>query len=291
MLLKIYQELLEVLYDHGEFEEAKRRICQARAKISGNLSPDVRGRFYYVLAGYYDYVLGGAYDAETAEETQVVQLLLNTVNKAIRWLSLSGTDDARILLGECCRLKALVLIRSGLGKKKRFFAILEKVRKLIDRYAQPNSRLVRDYDMTLAWYHTYLDEDFQKTRASLFKAHEITGIISTSELAKIDDQLCPMANIMLEWRQYEDAEQYLRLSIAICGKHQEIAAYQRRQTELLGHLLQVYFTAGEYGKCQAVIDKLDEKAALIGTVDIEDYVPMDTRETVTATIANTRKNS
>jgi serine/threonine protein kinase len=280
MLLKIYQELLEVLYDHGEFEEAKRRIRQARAKISGNLSPDVWGRFYYVLAGYYDSVLGGAYDAETAEETQVVRLLLNAVNKAIRWLNLSGTADARILLGECYRLKALVLIRSGLGKKKRVFAILEKVRKLIDRYAQPNSRLVRDYYMTLAWYHTYLDEDFQKTRAYMFKAHEITGIISTSELAKIDDQLCPMANIMLEWQEYEDAEQYLRLSIAICGKHQEIAAYQRRQAELLGHLLQVYFIAGEYEKCREAIAMLNDRSCKDAELNIEQFVPTKIREAV-----------
>lgn len=46
-------------------------------------------------------------------------------------------------LGECYRLKALVLIRSGTRKKKQVWAILEKVRKQIDKYAQPNSKLVR----------------------------------------------------------------------------------------------------------------------------------------------------
>lgn len=136
--------------------------------------------------------------------------------------------------------------------------------------------------MTLAWYHTYVEGDYRLTCSYLFKAYDITGIISTSELAVIDDQLCPMANIMLEWRQYDKVELYLIRSILTCANHLEIAAYARRQVELLGHLLQVYFLAGEYGKCQAVIDKIDEKAAGIGTLDIRDYAPEEIREAVAA---------
>ena len=288
MLLKIYQGLLEVLYDHGEFEEAKRRIRQARTTISGNLSPEIWGRYSYILAGYYDAILGGAYDAETPEETRLVRFLLKSVDKAIRWLTISNAGDSGIFLGECCRLKALVLIRSGIGKKKQVRAILGKVQKLIDRYAQPNSKLVRDYAMTLAWYHTYMDKDYRLTCSYLFKAYDITGVISTSELAMIDDQLCPMANIMLEWRQYDKAELYLIRCILTCAKHLEIRAFARRQVELLGHLLQVYFLAGEYGKCQAIIDKLDEKVEKIGALDIGDYVTEEMRRAVESTDAGLR---
>ena len=65
-----------------------------------------------------------------------------------------------------------------------------------------------------------------------------------------------MANIMLEWQQYDKAELYLIRSILTCGNHLEIAAYARRQVELLGHLLEVYLHAGEYGKCQVVIEEM-----------------------------------
>ena len=88
----------------------------------------------------------------------------------------SNAGDSGILLGECYRLKALVLIRSGTGKKKQVWAILEKVRKQIDKYAQPNSKLVRDYDLTMAWYYTYLEENYPQTCAYLFKAYDITNI-------------------------------------------------------------------------------------------------------------------
>ena len=85
---------------------------------------------------------------------------------------------------------------------------------------------------------------------------------------------------MLEWQEYEAAEQYLRLSIAICGKHREIAAYQRRQTELLGHLLRVYFTAGEYGKCREVIAMLNDGYCKDAGSNIEQLVPTEIREAI-----------
>ena len=286
MLLKTYQVLLQVLYDHGRFEEAMRKIRQMQLRILGNLRPEIRGRYFYLLAGYYDAVLNGAYDAETAEQAQLVHLLLASVDKAIHWLTLSGAEDSGLFLGECYRLKALVLIRSGSGKKPQVRAILEKVRKLIDKYAQPNSRLVRDYDLTMAWYYTYLSEDYQRTCAYLFKAYDITERISTSELEKIDDQLCPMANIMLEWQQYDRAELYLLRSILACSKHLGIAAYARRQVELLGHLAEVYLRAGAYGKCQTVIEEMDEKVRQIGTLRLADYLPEAAREAVAAANRN-----
>lgn len=278
MLLKVYQILLEILYDHRNFPEAERKIQQMRAAISQNRSPELWGRFYYILAGFYDAKLSGAYDAETAEEAQLVRLLLKSVDKAIHRLSASNVGDSGILLGECYRLKALVLIRSDTGKKKQVRTILEKARKQIDKYAQTNSKLVRDYNLTMAWYCTYLEEDYPQTCAYLFKAYDITDVISTSELAKIDDQLCPMANLMLEWQQYDQAELYLLRAILICGDHLEIVAYARRQVELLGHLLEVFFHAGDCGKCRAVMDKIDEKVRKIGTLHFEDYVPEEIRE-------------
>ena len=278
MLLKVCQILLEILYDRRNFSEAERKIRQMQIAISQNRSPELWGRFYYILAGLYDAKLSGAYDAETTEEAQLVRFLLKSVDKAIHRLSVSNAGDSGILLGECYRLKALVLIRSGTGKKKQVRTILEKVRKQIDKYAQTNSKLVRDYDLTMAWYYTYLEEDYPQTCAYLFKAYDITDVISTSELAKIDDQLCPMANLMLEWQQYDQAELYLLRAILTCGDHLEIAAYARRQVELLGHLLEVYFHAGDYAKCRAAMDKIDEKVRKIGTLHFEDYVSEEIRK-------------
>ena len=280
MRLKTYQKLLGVLYDRGEMAEAEQRLRQAKIAMTGSLRPELWGRYYYILAGYYDTILNGAYDARTAEEKRLVSQLLDTIEQAVRWLSISYVGDSRILLGECYRLKALVLIRSGIGKGKQIRLILEKVRKEIGRYAQPHSKLVRDYYMTLAWYHTYFDEDYEQTCANMSKAYAITCMISTSELEKIDDQFCPMANILLEWQQHEYAALYLIQSVLICSDYLESAVYARRQVDLLGHLLEVYFYAEEYDKCQAVIDKLDEKVEKINALDIADYVTQEMREAI-----------
>ena len=281
MLLKTSEILLEFLYEHGRFDEATSRIQQLRDSISGSRRPEIRGRFYYILAGFYDAVLDGAYYAQTKEEARLVRWLLQSTDKAIRWLRISDSDDFGLFLGECYRLKAVVLIRSGIGRKRQVYGILEKIQKRIDKYAQPNSELVRDYDMAMAWYYTYLEEDYRRASAYMFKAYDINERISTSELAKIDEQLCPMANIMLEWEQYDQAAQYLLRCISICEEHLEIAAYARRKVELLGHLLEVYLHAEQYGKCQAVIDKIEEKVRQSGsTLNIEDYVPEKVREVV-----------
>ena len=286
MLLQVCRILLEVLYDRGEFDEAESEIQRLRALISGNSSPEITGQFYYMLAGFYDAVLNGAYDAQTSEEAQLVRLILKSANKAIRCLSHLNGDDFGIFLGECCRMKALILIRSGIGKKRQVRAVLKKVQRQINKYAPPNSELARDYDLTMAWYYTYLKEDYQQVCSYLSKACEITDIIAASELVKIDYQLCPMANIMLEWQQYDKAEMYLLRCISMCSDHLEIAAYARRQVELLGHLLEVYLHAEKYGKCRIVIDQIDEKIKQIGSgtlnLNAEDYVPEEIREFVAA---------
>ncbi|MEQ3214921.1 NB-ARC domain-containing protein [Hominifimenecus microfluidus] len=283
MLLLIYEGLLEILYEYGQFDEAERRIRQIRMVVSSDERPEIRGRYYYILSGYYDAVLNGAYDAETDEEAKIVALLLDSVDQAIRWLGLSYTDDSRVFLGECYRLKALVLIRSGLGKRRQIQSILKNAQMLIDRYAQPNSRLLRDYDMTLSWFYTYFNEDYRKSYMYMLKACKITDIIADSELAKIDEQFCPMANIMLEWRRFEDAEQYLQHCLTLCENRLEITAYRKRKMDLLGYLLQVYFIWGKSDKCRNVIAILDDMTDNSDEPDIEQLVPDKIRNAVLAT--------
>lgn len=95
----------------------------------------------------------------------------------------------------------------------------------------------------------------------LYNAYEITDITVTSELAKIDEQLCPMANIMLEWQKFDEAASYLIQCILICEKYPAIIAYARREIELLEHLLQVYTYSNQPDKCRAVLERLEEKTA------------------------------
>ena len=39
-----------------------------------------------------------------------------------------------------------------------------------------------------------------------------------------------------------------------------------------------YFRAGDYSKCRAVMDKINEKVRKIGTLHFEDYVSEEIRE-------------
>lgn len=279
-LLKIYGILLEILYDQGELGEARRRLRRMRASLSSHPGPRVLGRYYYLLTGFYDSLLDGAYAAKTEEEGKLLRLSLKTVDRAIHWLKLSAGPDAALFLGECYRLKALLLIRSGLGGKKQIRAILGRVRGLIDQYAKPYSQLERDYDMAMAWYYTYTEEDYRKTCAYMRRAMDITDRISRFELVRIDEQLSPVANILLEWKQYDKAAECLLGCISICEKYPEILPYARRQVDLLGYLLDVYLYAKEYDKCKEVIGQIDARVEAIGSLRAEDYVPEQLRKEI-----------
>ena len=172
----------------------------------------------------------------------------------------SREEDAGILLVDCMLGKACILIRSGMGSVFQVRFLLKKTKKLMDSYAKTNSMQVRNYSSTLAWFHTYLDENIEKTRHYLEKTAEITDIICVSELAKIDEYFSIAANIYLEWGQFDEAAGLLLQSIGICEKHLEITAYARRQLDLLEHLAEVYHFGRHDEKCQAVLTLLETKS-------------------------------
>lgn len=263
----ICEIFLEVLYESKQFEKARKIIRQVRAKLTGCGNIYARGRYYRIVAGYYDTLLDGAYDAVTDEEKKLVGLIMDALNKAIPIFRFSREEDAGILLVDCMLHKACILIRSGMGSVTQIRFLLKKIKKLMDSYAKTNSRQVRNYSLTLAWFHTYLDEDIEKTRRYLEKAAEITDIICVSELAKIDEYFSIAANIFLEWGQFDEAAGLLLQSIGICEKHLEITAYARRQLDLLGHLAEVYHFGRHDEKCQAVLTLMETKISKMNALE------------------------
>ena len=268
--LIICERFLEVLYESKQFEKARKIIRQVRAKLTGCRNIYAWGRYYCIVDGYYDTLLDGAYYAVTDEEKKLVGLIMDALNKAIPIFRFSREEDAGILLVDCMLGKACILIRSGMGSMFQVRFLLKKIKKLMDSYAKTNSRQVRNYSLTLAWFHTYLDENIEKTRHYLEKAAEITDIICVSELAKIDEYFSIAANIYLEWGQFDEAAGLLLQSIGICEKHLEITAYARRQLDLLEHLAEVYHFGRHDEKCQAVLTLLETKISKMNALEILD---------------------
>lgn len=93
--------------------------------------------------------------------------MLSALNKAIFFESISAKNKSGPILAERLRFKALVLIRSGKGKQEEIRKTLDKIQKLLKKYAQPDSRSVRDYKMILAWYYTYIEPDYEKVMQNM----------------------------------------------------------------------------------------------------------------------------
>ena len=278
MLLKLLDKLLGVYYDNGELELAELRIEQVRRMIAGNKSPYVQALFSNIIYGYYDELLDGHYDSETEEDQKLIRAMFASVNDSIKYMKRANHADTGLMLGEFYRQKALLHIRSGIGKRREIATLLANIQKLIDKYAQPTSQLVRDYYMACAWYHTYVEINYDKVLSYLENAYDITEIISKSDQERIEEYLSPAANIMLECGMLDEAAKYLLLAVILCEKHLEIAIYQRLQLVMLGHLLEIYYYMEDYEQCKTVIEVIDHN--IKEEDEIEIYVSSQIREAV-----------
>lgn len=254
-LVRVYELLCDVLYDHSRIKEAEKRIDELKQIIRMDLNPSVRGKYHYLLIGYYDELLNGGYDAITVSEHAYLKGMLKEIDRAIRYLRLTKNE---MLLGECYRTKALVLIRSGKGNEKEIGALLNNVSEITLRCHNPYTRLNRDTMLTKAWYDTYIIEDENRTLSHLKQAYEITMHIPHSDIDIIEDVLSPTANILFEWGKHKDASLWLLLAAAICERHCDLPAYVHKQMEMLSHLLEVCYDCDDMETCIAVMEILDE---------------------------------
>ncbi|MGM9941884.1 MAG: hypothetical protein ACI32N_07850 [Bulleidia sp.] len=249
-LVKVYELLCDVLYDQNRMQDAKQRIDELKQNIQTDLNPLVRGRYHYLVAGYYDELLNGGYDAVSDQEKRYLKRMLKETDRAIRYLRWTKDEN---LLAECCRVKALVLIRSGTGSIKEAESLLQRVIGIVEHCRNPYTRLNWDLHMTLAWYDTYIRKDIRSTNVNLKQAYALTLHIPHSDIDMIEDIISPTANILFEWGQHREASLWLLLGCAVCEKHWDLPAYVKKQTELLSHLLEVCYDCYDMETCTKIM--------------------------------------
>lgn len=278
MLLKVVDKVLGVYYDYKEIDIAKRLIGQIKRKISGNHNHYVQALYYYILSGYIDELLDGNYEPKTEEEFRLLKADLVAVNKAIQHIKKSNDADTGMMLGEFYRLKALLMIRSGYGRKGEVTTLLSNIQNIINQYSKQNTKMERDFYMACAWYYTYVEMNRKKAGICLKRAFAITNQISISDQERIEEYLSPAANILLECRKYDKAEQYLLYAIKLCKKHFDIITYRRIWLDMLSFLLYVYYSAEEFELCKIVIKVIEQKIESRELID--EYIPFWIRENV-----------
>lgn len=236
--MEVCRRLVDILLEREETDSALKRLSDARELAEKSCDFYVRGQYNYLLAGWFDYRLCGAYDCRTAEERILFGRLKDSVTAAIRYMKRSKHPETHQRLCEYYRTKALILIRGG-GRERAIKSLLEKMQAELSLLEKPELRLVRDCTMTLAWYHTYYEPDFGAVMDYLETAESLTDSICRTDIEKIDEFICPAANVLFEWDQAEAALARLYECIELCREHPDIQVYERKVAELKLHIEQV----------------------------------------------------
>lgn len=213
--------------------------------------------YYDMLGCYYDTIADGRYVPYTEEEAEILQNMLDSMDKAIEEMELSS--DARsekYLTGYYLDL-ASILIRSvpeGFGEAAE---LLNKVYELIEENEPEISDNHCYYNMVAAWYYTLAVPDIEETRRLTEQAEEIARQVFPTDLELIDIIHIPTANCFYYHNDFRSAADKIEEAVEICKKYPDMIPYIDKQAELLNILLDIYMEMGDTARCRALITEID----------------------------------
>lgn len=190
--------------------------------------------YYDMLGFYYDTLLDGAYYPENDYETQLLENLIASADKAIAEMEMSNDKrKSKYLTGYYISL-ASILIRSYPDYYDEAADLLDKVSKLIEE----NEPLISDnhcyYYMVSAWYYTLVKPNIAKTRALTEQAENIAKQVFPADLEIIDISHIPTANCLFYHDDFRSAAVGARMRARRKAVHK---AYHRllRRRKLPSH--------------------------------------------------------
>lgn len=232
-VLRLYDDLVTIYAERRNFDTCDEILERVKSFLEKHPDHYAKAMYYGMLATYYDARLDGAYDWETAEEQEMLGLLMDALNRACRHIRLSRWRGGKKLLAGWLLSKACILTRSTPEKKKEIDRVFSSAKRLIDENISSDFEIRCDYQMSRAWYYTLVKPDFHRTVLSVREARRLAGHTGQTELDMIDRIIIPAANMFFEWEEYERAKKWICAGIRVCDDYADILPYVRKKTELM----------------------------------------------------------
>lgn len=277
-LLDLYDRIVSIYVGKKDFQIAYDKIMEVKTVVKKYQDKFIIGRWYYLLAGYYNVRLDEHYNPETEEDKKFCRDLIHNLNKAIQCMKKSREGMSNRYLGEYYCFKALVLIRGISGNPSGIAKLLNKAEIFIKENEQVQSRRVRDYNMTCAWYYTYIEHDFKKVVDYISEACRITSNISQTDIDKIDE-IKSIIKIFSEWRKDAVVIKWIESAIIICKRHKNVLVYLRKEIELLKYWLDISYKKQDFEICKVIIKGIEEDAEMVG-LNMEQIISVDLRNEI-----------
>ena len=220
-VMELYGKAVYLYAARGDFAKAREKLAQAKRFVGQRRSTELRARYHYLWAIYYD------------AQPHSVHLLLRELDKAVRLQT--GPGKCEYLLS-----KAAVLVRSHPEREASVRKALLRAKGLLTEAQLLKPSLARDFFLVCAWYFTLSRPDFPHAEKAMAEARRRNKALGLSDLENIDELLIPCANMMLAFGAYEKSEEIIREGLALCKGHDGATAYERKTRELLGCLHDIH---------------------------------------------------
>ena len=116
--------------------------------------------------------------------------------------------------------------------------LLKTSSEMNEVYAQPFSTLTEEFAMVFANNNALIKHD----REGLDRAVELAKKIETmvgEDIDLIDIVLCPYAEMLLEFKDYDKSIDILHEAVSLCEKYPDSLPYLRKKDEVLEHIKDV----------------------------------------------------
>ncbi len=253
--MKLYASAALILADNQRFEEAERLIKQAWLFAKRKNKNKIYALYYNLLGNYYDIRLNGAYDAVNKDERILLKKMMNAGERTLHYSKKDAAKDKDHLYIKNLIGKAVLLIRSGKGSPGKIKALLLRVMKLTEENTGKYATVRLHAFLACARYFSIINNDLLGAKMCLFKAWELSKVITATDMQRIEDIIIPSANTFYELMEYKTAVEILKYGIKLCDKYQNSDAYSRLKQELEEHIDEVESCAeSKPNEKNAVID-------------------------------------
>lgn len=277
-IMELYDYVIYLLCQKEDYEQAREYLVRAKSFAATWKNDYVWGLYYDMQNDFYEALLDGAYYTQDEDEAHVLNLLIESSDKAIKHMKKSKHESAKLYYAKYTLGKAALLIRSDPEHNKEIRKLINLAIPVIDKNALDYAEVRSVLQMVCAWYYTLCELDEDRIVFHLQKAKDIDEHRKVSELDRIDYYYIPAANMMceIEWSDY--TIQFLEEAYLICDAHKDSPPYMRKKLDLLWYQLEVFYGEQDMDNCRRIlrcIDVVNEEVMEYGIVlEISDEVRM-----------------
>lgn len=261
-VMEQHQKIIDIYVGMSNHEHIHKVIKEAEQFKNKHQRHIINGMYCDMLGWYYDTVIDGKYVPYNADETKLLQKLIDYCEMAIDEYRRS-TDSRRIrLLIKSYLSLAGILIRSTPDYFEYAEDLLDDAYELIEEYEDEISESRCYFFMTLAWYYTLAEPDIDEITALTRQAEKIAEQVFKTDLELIDIIYIPTANVMFYHNDFNASAEKIEQAIELCRKHSDMIPYIDKIAELSLILIDIYLELNDYNKCRELIceiDRINEK--------------------------------